>query len=530
MRPRGRIGALLGSIRTRLAVFFFLITLIAVSVVYVYVTPALQSQLEQQQLKNTESLARSVDSDKRASSLAALEDREQVEEDAINTAGLEVAHLEKAKQPPPARLTNATRLANAARLAKAKKVYRTDQDALTRTTNKAVLALTTLARETNADNVVLLRFTQSANGSPSPHALLSVLPVASPTSQAGTAAFTSRLPTKQTVNSGLGLVAVPVAPKNDYVFVYSVNFANVLSDVVLIRRRILVAAAIALAVVLLLGVLVARALTVRVLRLERAAQRVAQGDLTAHFEVDAHDELGQLAAALAHMQSQLQELEQARRRFIATASHELRTPIFSLGGFLELIQDEELDEDTRRQFVGQVREQVARLGKLATGLLDLSRLEAGSIDLEPTPTDIGVLSRAVAAEFVPALTAHQSQLDLQLPETPLRAMVDPDRVAQLLRILIDNAITHTPEGSAVTVGVGDGDGTVRLSVSDNGPGIPDEAVARIFEPFYSADGAQGAGLGLAIARELAERLHGLLDVQSAAGATVFTVTLPGEVA
>ena len=235
-----------------------------------------------------------------------------------------------------------------------------------------------------------------------------------------------------------------------------------------------------------------------------------------------------LATALAHMQSQLEGLEDARRRFIATASHELRTPIFSLGGFLELIQDEELDEDTRRQFVGQVREQVARLGKLATGLLDLSRLEAGSVDLEPTPTDLGVLSRAVAAEFVPALSLHQSELDLKLPETPLRAVVDPDRVAQLLRILIDNAITHTPDGTKVIVGVGDGNDMVRLSVTDNGPGIPEDTVGRIFEPFYSADGVQGAGLGLAIARELAERLHGVLDVRSGGGATVFTLTLPGE--
>jgi signal transduction histidine kinase len=230
------------------------------------------------------------------------------------------------------------------------------------------------------------------------------------------------------------------------------------------------------------------------------------------------------------MQSQLQELENARRRFIAVASHELRTPIFSLGGFLELIQDEELDEETRRQFVGQVREQVARLGKLATGLLDLSRLEAGSVDLEPTPTDLGVLSRAVASEFVPALTLHDSELKLRLPEQPLRVACDPDRVAQLLRILIDNAITHTPTGTAVTVRVAPANGNhaVRLSVSDSGPGIAPEAIGRIFEPFYSADGVQGAGLGLAIARELADRMHGGLEVRSRDGSTVFTLTLPGE--
>ena len=99
------------------------------------------------------------------------------------------------------------------------------------------------------------------------------------------------------------------------------------------------------------------------------------------------DELGQLARALDDMQTQLAELDSARKRFIATASHELRTPIFSLAGFLELLEDEELDEETRKHFIGQVREQVARLGTLATSLLDLSRLEAGSLELRPEQTD-----------------------------------------------------------------------------------------------------------------------------------------------
>jgi two-component system OmpR family sensor kinase len=516
MTNRRRKWALLGSIRTRLAIFFFLITLIAVAVVYVYVTPTLQSHLEQQELKDTKGLASSVNSRTHSKHLAQLAASEIGERDDVEKAG---QALQRLKQAKPA--------ASPERLARAKKVYDDRRAALSATVQETATALTTLARETSAANVVLLQFTVSPNGSPVPTALATVTQIDQSVEDLGTSAFSSHQPATQTVSSSLGFVAVPVR-KQPYVFVYSVTFNDVKADVVLIRKRILVAAGIALAVVLLLGILVARAITVRVLRLEHAAQRVAQGDLTAHFEVDADDELGQLAAALAHMQSQLQELENARRRFIATASHELRTPIFSLGGFLELIQDEELDEETRRQFVGQVREQVARLGKLATGLLDLSRLEAGSVDLEPTPTDLGVLSRAVASEFVPALSLHHSELDLKLPETPLRAVVDPDRVAQLLRILIDNAITHTPDGTPVVVGVGDGDGMVRLSVTDNGPGIPDDAVGRIFEPFYSADGVQGAGLGLAIARELAERLHGELDVHSAGGATVFTLTLPGE--
>jgi two-component system OmpR family sensor kinase len=524
MSNRRRIWALLGSIRTRLAVFFFLITAIAIGVVYVDVTPSLQSRLESQQLRDLAKLSRSVSSQKLAQRLAHLQSDEVAEDDNVASAQQRVQALERKKaKATPTRLSQAE-----AALARAETALKARNQSLSATKTAAAAQIASLTAKTGGDNVTLLQVLRSPNGSPTPKALLGAISDEAAVSNVGATAFSTQKDQEDPVNSGLGLVAVPVPGKSGYVFVYSVSFTDVHNDVLLVGNRILVAAAIALAIVLLLGILVARALTVRVLRLEHAAQRVAAGDLTAQFEVDANDELGQLAAALAHMQSQLQELENARRRFIATASHELRTPIFSLGGFLELIQDEELDEETRRQFVGQVREQVARLGKLATGLLDLSRLEAGSVDLEPTPTDLGVLSRAVAAEFVPALSLHQSELDLKLPETPLRAVVDPDRVAQLLRILIDNAITHTPDGTKVIVGVGDGDGMVRLSVTDNGPGIPQDALGRIFEPFYSADGVQGAGLGLAIARELAERLHGALDVDSASGTTVFTLTLPGE--
>ena len=161
--------------------------------------------------------------------------------------------------------------------------------------------------------------------------------------------------------------------------------------------------------------LVARALSRRVeAGWSDAARRVAQGDFTARFDVAARDELGQLARALDDMQRQLAELETARKRFIATASHELRTPIFSLGGFLELLEDEDLDEETRALFIRQLREQVDRLGSLATDLLDLSRLEAGSLELRPERTDLRELARAVAAEFAPALAAHDSHLELRL--------------------------------------------------------------------------------------------------------------------
>ena len=132
-----------------------------------------------------------------------------------------------------------------------------------------------------------------------------------------------------------------------YVAVYSAPLEDVDATVSLIRQRVLVAGALALLGALLAGYLLARAFSRRVRRMEHAARRVAQGDFGARFESGARDELGQLARTLDAMQRQLAELETARRRFIATASHELRTPIFSLSGFLELLEDEELDEETR---------------------------------------------------------------------------------------------------------------------------------------------------------------------------------------
>jgi two-component system, OmpR family, sensor kinase len=226
------------------------------------------------------------------------------------------------------------------------------------------------------------------------------------------------------------------------------------------------------------------------------------------------------------MQRQLAELETARSRFIATASHELRTPIFSIGGFLELLQDEDLDEETRLMFIRQVREQVDRLGRLATDLLDLSKLEAGSLELRPERTDLREIARLVAAEFAPALVAHGSHLELRLAGTGVEATCDPERVAQIMRILIDNALNHTPAGTDVLVSAGQRDGRVRLSVTDFGTGIKRAAMSRIFEPFYTSDDAQGSGLGLAIAHELAERMAGELTAESVPGRTTFALELP----
>ncbi|MDX6398196.1 MAG: hypothetical protein QOJ43_1604, partial [Gaiellaceae bacterium] len=302
---------------------------------------------------------------------------------------------------------------------------------------------------------------------------------------------------------------------------------DVEANVSVIRRQILVSGAAALVIAILAGYLVARALSMRVKRLEVAARKVASGDFTDPIRADSDDELGQLAAAFDDMQAQLARLDRARKQFIASASHELRTPIFSLGGFLELLADEELDEDTRRQFLEQLQGQVERLRNLATELLDLSRLESGALELRPEPTDVGQLAREVAAEFTPAAARHNADVRLELEHEPIELECDPERVAQVLRILLDNALVHTPEGTGVRVSAARANGHVRLEVSDKGLGIKRQNMPHIFEPFFTSnDEAQGAGLGLAIARELADRMHGELTVRSTPGRTTFSLELP----
>jgi two-component system OmpR family sensor kinase len=326
-----------------------------------------------------------------------------------------------------------------------------------------------------------------------------------------------------------GHVAVPLFYRHRpaWVVLYTRRFADAANVVTLVRNRLLDASAAALLVALVGGYVVALRLTRRVHRLDVAARELAAGRQIDPLPVDSTDEIGRLTRSFNEMQHQLKQVERARREFIANASHELRTPIFSLGGFLELLADEDLDEETRRQFLEQLRGQVDRMRKLATELLDLSRLESGALELRPEPTDVGQLAREVAAEFTPAAQRHESIVVLELHDDPIELDCDPERVAQVLRILLDNALVHTPAGTGVRVSADRRNGHVRLEVSDRGLGIKRQNMPHIFEPFFTSnEEAQGAGLGLAIARELAERMQGRLTVRSAPGSTTFSLVLP----
>jgi signal transduction histidine kinase len=222
-------------------------------------------------------------------------------------------------------------------------------------------------------------------------------------------------------------------------------------------------------------------------------------------------------------------LERARRDLIANASHEFKTPLFSLAGFLELIDEGNVNADEQREFLQLMRQQVDRLRNLAVSMLDLSTVEAGSIEMQPEDVDLEAVARSVLDEFQVQAQAKEVTLSVDDGET-LTAWCDEQRLAQVLRALVDNAVKFSPQGAGVRVATRAEASWATIVVSDDGPGISAAELPRVFERFHRGSEERattsGAGLGLSIARELTEMMGGNILADSGGGGASFSVRLP----
>lgn len=330
------------------------------------------------------------------------------------------------------------------------------------------------------------------------------------------------------------VVAEPIAIGGDrYVLLLLKRLQYVSSAVHVVERAFIVAAGVGLGIALLLGIGLTTTLLRRLERLRNATRELE----AALPEDQSRDEIGDLTRAFAGMQSRLRRQEAARRSFVATASHELRTPLASLDGMLELLQEDldadNLDLDDARRRTVQAKQQSRRLSRLASDLLDLSQIDA-EVKLRSEPLELGELCRAVAAEFELAATERRAHIQIRPSREQCWAAADPGSVARIVRILLDNALRVIPEDGTVEIYTSKEDQSRLLTVSDNGPGVPEDEQNAIFERFRrgSTTGKGGGfGLGLAIGRELATRMGGSLELldgrssQKTTGAS-FTLTLP----
>ncbi|HET6476026.1 MAG TPA: ATP-binding protein [Thermoleophilia bacterium] len=223
-------------------------------------------------------------------------------------------------------------------------------------------------------------------------------------------------------------------------------------------------------------------------------------------------------------------LERARRDLIANASHEFKTPLFSLAGSLELIDEGELSPEEHREFLQIMRQQVDRLRTMAMSMLDLSRVEAGSFELNPEDVDLVTAGRSVLDEFQAQAQTKGVTLSIDGDEGQT-AWCDEQRLVQVLRALIDNAVKYSPPGSSVRLSTALEDTNAVVVVADDGPGISGKELPHVFERFHRGREERGtttgAGLGLSIARELTEMMGGGISAESPPeGGARFSVRLP----
>lgn len=295
-----------------------------------------------------------------------------------------------------------------------------------------------------------------------------------------------------------------------------------------VRASLIWAGALAALLSLTLGILMSRWLTAPLARLTRAAQAIAGGDLTQRVAVEGSDEIGTLSRAFNEMGASLAMAEAARKNMLADISHELRTPLTVIHGDLQAILDGVYPLEMQQ--VASLYDETRLLTRLVEDLHDLALADAGQLRLQREPVELAAVARAAVAQFGPVAESAGVKLELAGEATPT-IIGDADRLAQVLRNLLGNALRHTPAGGRITVRVTQTANNARLAVADTGTGIAAEDLPHVFDRFYRGgkQGPQGkgAGLGLAIAQKLVIAHGGEITVTSALGqGTTFTVTLP----
>ena len=326
---------------------------------------------------------------------------------------------------------------------------------------------------------------------------------------------------------GLVLVLVRPAPPSNFPFMV----AQLLS---LPSTLVLTAAAVVVAMVIFYP---ARR---RLRALEQAAQRLGEGDLSARAPQKGGDEIARVAAAFNRMAGELETRDAAlrtsdalRRQMMADVSHELKTPLTAMRGYIETLRMPEvvLDADRRNRYFETVDRETRRLERIVKDLLDLARYEHGGVVLQRRLFDIERLFENVAGRHERDAHAKGVAIHIHVDAHADQVIADPDRIEQAVENLVGNALRHTPARGTITLRATQAGGVATVSVSDTGAGITPEHLPHVFERFYKVDTSRaadstGSGLGLSITKAIIERHGGTIQVTSQPGHTTFAVVLP----
>ena len=275
------------------------------------------------------------------------------------------------------------------------------------------------------------------------------------------------------------------------------------------RQALIAATVIAVITATVVSLGVAARIARPITALARAAYRVADGHYAERVSADEPGELGTLATSFNEMAGSLEETERRRLQLVGDVAHELRTPLTTLDGYLEGLEDGVIEPSA--QTWSLLRMETARLTRMVNDLSELWRAEAHQLPLRIDAVDAAEVAREVGDRFAPQ--AHPRGITIELPQAAVVAMADRDRLAQIFSNYLSNALRHAPDGSTIRVAAARTPAHVRVSVSDEGPGLARDQLDAVFERFYRVDPARsraggGSGIGLAIVRALAEAMGG----------------------
>ncbi|MEX1138875.1 MAG: ATP-binding protein [Bacteroidota bacterium] len=309
-----------------------------------------------------------------------------------------------------------------------------------------------------------------------------------------------------------------------------VNSSEVERQISEIRWMFIVVGVVAFGLIIFVSRVVAGRIAKPILEIAEIVKDIKAGNLDRDLPVRTDDEIGRLAELINEMTgklkediSQLKRLERFRSEFLGNVSHELRTPIFSLKGFLETLSEGAIEDPAvNRTFVEKAYHHAGRLDNLLSDLIEISRIESGDMKMSFRYFDIVGFLNQVRDDFVDEAARKRQSIVVRSKESEVMAFGDKDRLRQALGSLVENAVKYSQERAEIVLRVEDGPHSVEIFITDNGPGISEEHIPRIFERFYRVDKNRsrevgGTGLGLAIAKHIVEAHGARISVQSTVG-------------
>ncbi len=337
------------------------------------------------------------------------------------------------------------------------------------------------------------------------------------------------------------MVAVPISIQDPIartirvegaVFVYS-PIAGIVGIIQKLRQLLIFLGLGVLALSVIISYQFSKSISKPLKSISSAAIKMADGKYDVQVDVTSKDEIGRLAENFNFLVKKLEDNVRMQREFVANVSHELRTPLTSIRGYIKALRDGVYeDEDSPTEYCNIVMDEVDRMNRLVTDLLDLSKIESGIIAFKLREFDVEDLLKRTIGSMGSILSKGNYQVEFQLPDSLVQAWGDPDRIGQVLINLVRNAVKHSEYGSRIWIRAREEHKLIRIEVEDEGTGIPENELEHIWNRFHKVDKArtrgeeEGTGLGLAIVKEIIDRHEGTVDVKSVVGeGSVFSFTL-----